>query len=115
MTNNNYMNAINEAKKLLKELLNDPEHGKLTFKGVRGLDDLDITEPGELDDVTSGALVAIDDAEWMALGYNVREPRQWQSFMGGHRATSEELYLLALKNADDLYYIHDGYRVDMDL
>lgn len=115
MTNNNYMNAINEAKKLLKELLNDPEHGKLTFKGVRGLNDLVITGPGELDDVISGALVAIDDAEWMALGYNVREPRQWQRFTGGHRATSEELYLLALKNADDLYYVHDGNRADADL
>jgi hypothetical protein len=40
MTNNNYMDAINEAKSLLKELLNDPDHGKLTFKGMHGLSDL---------------------------------------------------------------------------
>ena len=115
MTNNNYLKAINEAQRLLTELLNDPDHGELTFKGARGLDDLTITGPEELNDVISGALVVIDDVDWMALGHNVREPRQWQRFTGGHRATSEELYRLALENADNLHYIHDGLRSDMDL
>lgn len=115
MTDDKYLKAIDEAQRLLGALLNDPEHGKLTFKGVRGLDDLIITGPTGLGDVTAGALVAIDGAEWMALAYNVREPRQWQRFSGGQRATSEELYLLALKNVDTLHYIHDGYRPDADL
>lgn len=115
MTDDKYLQAIQEAQDLLTELLNDPEHGKLTFKGVRGLDDLTITDSTGLDDVISGALVAIDDAEWMALGHNVHGPRQWQRFTGGIRATSEELYLLALKNADNLRHIHDGYRPDADL
>lgn len=115
MTDDKYLKAIGDAQRLLTELLNDPDHGELTFKGARGLDDLTITGPEELNEVTSGALVVIDDVEWMALGQNVREPRQWQRFTGGHRATSEELYRLALENADNLYYIHDGLRWGMNL
>lgn len=115
MTNNNYMNAINEAKNLLKELLNDPEHGKLTFKGINGLDDLDITGPEKLNNLSSGAVLMIDGNEWLALSHQVGEPRQWQCYLTDHRMASKGLYLLALKNADDLYYIHDGYSVDTDL
>lgn len=105
MTNDNYMNAINEAKKLLKELLNDPEHGKLTFKGVRGLNDLVITGPEELDDVISRALVAIDDAEWMALGYNVCEPRQWQRWA---QCTSEHHLAAHTAGRDTMDYRSRG-------
>lgn len=115
MSDNKYLQAIRDAQRLLTELLNDPEHGNLTFKGARGLGDLTITGPEELNDVISGALVVIGDVEWMALGHNVCEPRQWQRFTGGHRATSEELYRLALENADNLHYIHDGLRSGMDL
>lgn len=115
MTDDNYLKAIGDAQRLLTELLNDPEHGKLTFKGAHGLDDLVITGPSALNAPTSGAALMIDGDEWMALGSNAFGPRQWQHFAGGCRATNEELYLLALKNADDLYYIHDGYRPSADL
>nr|DAU97874.1 MAG TPA: hypothetical protein [Caudoviricetes sp.] len=108
MTNNNYMDAINEAKSLLKELLNDPDHGKLTFKGMHGLSDLIITGPSGLDGRINGAVVVIDGDEWMALSTRYPTRRQWQCFMGGLQATSEELYLLALKYADDLHYAHTG-------
>lgn len=115
MTDSNYLKAIGDAQRLLTELLDDPEHGKLTFKGTRGLDDLIVTGPKGLDDVTAGGVVVIGDAEWMALSYNVCEPRQWQHYSGGQRATGEELYLLALKNADDLHYAHTGDCSDTDL
>lgn len=108
MTNNSYMNAISEAQKLLNELLNDPDHGKLTFKGLHGLDDLTITEPSGLDGCTSGAVVVVDGEEWMALSIRPIRPRRWQCFMGELQITSEELYLLALENADDLHYAHTG-------
>lgn len=108
MTDDNYTNAIREAQNLLSELLNDPDHGKLTFEGINGLDDLTITGPRGLDGRTSGAVVVIDGDEWIALSTrNPRAPR-WQCFVGELRATSEELYLRALRNADDLYYAHTG-------
>nr|DAR15482.1 MAG TPA: hypothetical protein [Caudoviricetes sp.] len=109
MTNNNYMNAINEAKKLLKELLNDPDHGKLTFKGLRGLNDLTITHPYQLETTISGTVLTIGAREWMALSMGEGEPRLWQSFRGAKRVTSEELYLLALKRPDDLTHCHGGF------
>lgn len=108
MTDDNYVNAIREAQKLLNGLLSDPDHGKLTFEGINGLNDLVITGPSGLDGCTSGAVVVIDGDEWMALSIRPIRPRRWQCFMGGMQATSEELYLLALKNADDLHYAHTG-------
>lgn len=109
MTNDKYLQAINEAQRLVTELLNDPEYGNLTFEGVNGLDDLTITGPEKLNSLSPGAVVMICDDEWMALSYQVGEQRQWQCYLGEQRVTSMELYLLALKNADGLYYIHDGY------
>lgn len=67
MTNDNYLEAIIEAKGLLSELLEDPDHGKLTFKGLNGLEDLTITGPQELEDLISGTVLAIGIGEWMAM------------------------------------------------
>lgn len=108
MTNDNYMNAIREAQNLLNELLNDPDHGKLTFMGMRGLDDLTITGPRELDDFISGTVLAIGCKEWMAVAGDVGNLRQWQSFRAGKRITNEELYLLALADAERLSHCHAG-------
>lgn len=109
MTHNNYMNAISEAKKLLTELLNDTDHGKLTFKGLRGLDDLTITCPQQLKTTIRGTVLAIGAGEWMALSMGEGESPLWQSFRGVKRVTSEELYLLALKRPNDLTYCHAGF------
>lgn len=115
MTDDNYMRAIGDTQRLLAELLNDPEHGRLTFKGVSGLDDLIIAGPEKLNNLSSGAVLIIDGDEWLALSHQVGKPRQWQCYFAEHRMASTELYLLALKNADDLHYVHDGYRVGADL
>ena len=108
MTDDNYMNAIREAQNLLNELLNDPDHGKLTFKGINGLDDLIITQPQELDDLISGTVLVIDRREWMALTTSLHTPRPWQCFRHGTRVTSKELYTLALMRPSDLTYCHVG-------
>ena len=115
MGDDNYVSAINEAKNLLTELLNDPDHGKLTFEGINGLNDLIITGPSRLDGCTTGAVLVIDGDEWMSLSTRHPMQRQWQCFMGGLQATSEELYLIALKNADDLHYAHTGNCSGADL
>lgn len=44
MTDSNYREVIDDVQDILTELLDDPEHGKLTFKGLHGLDDLTIKE-----------------------------------------------------------------------
>ena len=108
MTDDNYMRAIGDAQRLLAELLNDPEHGKLTFEGINGLNDLIITGPSGLDDCISGAVVVIGGDEWMSLDPCYPRRRQWQCPVGGLQTASEELYFIALKNADDLYYAHTG-------
>lgn len=115
MTDDKYLQALDEAQRLINTLLNDPEHGKLTFAGVRGLDDLTITGPEKLNNLLSGAVLTINDNEWLALSHQVDEQRRWQCYLTEHRMTSEELYLLALKSADNLYYIHDGYSLCADL
>lgn len=108
MTNDNYLVAIIEAQDLLSELLNDPDHGKLTFKDLNGLDDLTITGPQELDDLISGTVLAIDNGEWMAISQSAGERRYWQNFRGGRVATSAELYIRALKNPNNLSCCHRG-------
>lgn len=108
MNNNNYMEAINEAKELLTELLNDPDHGELTFKGLNGLEDLTITGPQELEDIVSGTVLAIDTSEWMATSVIMTEGRHWQSFRSGKVATNEELYIRALKKPGVLTLCHKG-------
>ena len=108
MTNNNYLEVIAEAKGLLSELLNDPDHGKLTFKGLNGLDDLTITGPQELEDIVSGTVLVIDTSEWMATSVIMTEGRHWQSFRSGKVATSEELYIRALKKPGVLTLCHKG-------
>ena len=108
MTNDNYANAIIEAKGLLSELLNDPDHGKLTFKGLNGLDDLTITGPQELEDIVSGTVLAIGIGEWMAMSRPLERDRYWQNFRGSRVATSAELYICALKEPDNLTYCHRG-------
>ena len=109
MDNNNYMEAINEAKDLLTELLNDPDHGKLTFNGLHGLDDLIITGPQELEDLTSGTVLAIGNGEWMSTCASLDEYRHWQSFRGDKVATSNDLYLRALGQPNRLSYCHKGF------
>lgn len=108
MTNDNYLDAIIEAKSLLSELLNDPDHGKLTFKGLNGLDDLTITSPQELEDLISGTVLAVSNAEWMATAHLGSERRYWQSFRGGKVETSDDLYIRALKNPNNLSCCHKG-------
>lgn len=109
MADDNYLEAINEAQNLLTELLNDREHGKLTFKGRNSLDDLTITGPHGLNSLTPGVVLAIDGDEWMALTGQAYESRQWQHFTGTRRARNEELYIIALKNADELAHCHNGF------
>lgn len=106
--NNNYIETINEVKDLLTELLNDPDHGELTFKGLRLLDDLTITGPQDLEDLISGTVLAIDASEWMATSVIMTEGRHWQSFRSGKVATSEELYIRALKKPGSLTLCHKG-------
>lgn len=108
MTNINYMNAINEAKGLLSALLSDPDHGKLTFRGLHGQEDLTITSPHELERLISGTVLAIDGAEWMLLAWGDLGERQWQGHFGSSRLTSEALYALALEDADNLALCHRG-------
>lgn len=108
MSSDNYLNAINEARDLLTELLNDPEHGKLTFKGLNGLNDLTITSPRGLNGPSAGTVLIIDGDEWMAITGGMLGPRQWQHYKGTWRVTNEELYILALENASDLKHCHDG-------
>lgn len=108
MTDDNYVNAISEAKDLLTELLNDPEHGKLTFVGVHGLDDLTITGPQQLDGLISGTVLAIGRGEWMAIAPLEGDRRYWQNFSSPRVATSEALYLRALEVSNSLSYCHAG-------
>lgn len=108
MTNDNYLDAIIEAKGLLSELLEDPDHGKLTFKGLRGLSDLTITGPQELEDLVSGTVLAIGIGEWMAISRPLEECRYWQNFRGSKVATSAELYIRALKEPNSLSCCHKG-------
>lgn len=108
MTNDNYLDTIIEAKGLLAELLEDPDHGKLTFKGLHGLDDLTITGPQELEDLISGTVLAIGNGEWMSISQPLEECRYWQNFSGSSTATSAELYIRALKNPNNLGCCHRG-------
>lgn len=108
MTNDNYLDTIIEAQDLLSELLNDPDHGKLTFKGLCGLEDLTITGPQELEDLISGTVLAIGSGEWMSMSQPLEECRYWQSFSGSSTATSMELYIRALKHPDSLSCCHRG-------
>ena len=108
MTNDNYANAIIEAKGLLSELLNDPDHGKLTFKGLHDLEDLTITGPQELEDLISGTVLAISNVEWMAISQPPGVRRYWQNFRGGKVETSDDLYIRALKNQNNLACCHMG-------
>ncbi len=108
MTNDNYLDTIIEAKGLLSELLNDPDHGKLTFKGLYDLEDLTITGPQELEDLISGTVLTIDNCEWMATSHLTVERRYWQNFMGGKVETSDDLYIRALKNPNNLSCCHKG-------
>lgn len=115
MTDDKYLQTIDEAQRLVTTLLNDPEHGNLTFKGAGGLDDLTLAGPEKLDNLSSGAMLIINGDEWLALSHQVGEQRQWQCYLAERRMTSKELYIHALKNTDDLHYIHDGYSVGTDL
>ena len=66
MTDSNYRTAIDDVQDLLIELLDDPEHGKLTFKGLHGLDDLTITGPNgahRLNLLPFGTVLAIDNQD----------------------------------------------------
>lgn len=106
MTNDNYLEAITEAKGLLSELLEDPDHGKLTFKGLHNLEDLTIIGPQELEDLISGTVLAIGNGEWMAISHSLGEGRYWQSFRGGKVETSDDLYIRALKEPNNLTCCH---------
>lgn len=108
MTDDNYMNAIQEAQSLLDELINDPDHGKLTFEGLRGLSDLTITGPCELNDLTCGTVLSIGGGEWMALKAHPGEAPLWQHYGGMRRLTNKELYLHALADAERLAHCHAG-------
>lgn len=108
MTNDNYLDTIIEAKGLLSELLDDPDHGKLTFKGLHGLDDLTITGPQELEDLISGTVLATDNGEWMAISQPLEGCRYWQNFRASKVATSAELYIRALKYPNGLACCHMG-------
>lgn len=108
MTDDNYMEAIEQAQNLLNELLNDPNHGALMFEGMNGLDNLIITGPNELDALTSGTVLSICREEWMALSTAGYRGARWQHFTAGSRVTSERLYLNALDNESDLAFCHEG-------
>ena len=118
MTDSNYREVIDDVQDILTELLDDPEHGKLTFKGLHGLDDLTITGPNGahgLNCLPFGTVLAIDNQEWMAIGRagvgRFGEYVQWQHVAGNLRFTSAELYIRALRSHNNLCHCHKGLRV----
>lgn len=108
MTDDNYMNAIREAQNLLNELLDDPEHGKLTFKGINGLADLTITTPYDLDCLESGTVLTIVGGEWMRFAMRGSGHAWWQHYGGEGRMTSDALYRYALEREANLQYCYKG-------
>lgn len=109
MITDKYLDAIDEAQALLKELLNDPEHGKVVFKGMYDLGDLVIEGPIDLATrLKPGAVLAIGCCEWMLLTEPEFGKQKWQKFRGDQQATSEELYLQALRTTQPLRLCHVG-------
>ena len=115
MTDSNYREVIDDVQDILIELLDDPELGKLTFKGLHDLDDLTITGPNGvhgLNRLPLGTVLAIDKQEWMAIGRGAdgrsSEYVQWQHVAGNLRFTSAELYIRALKSHNNLRHCHKG-------
>ena len=109
MTQDTYEQAILDTRRLLHDLLHDPDHGTLGFRGKNDLKDLIVLTPGDLEDLVSGAVLAIDGEEWMALASDFHEPRQWQHYGGRRLVSSEELYIIALEHEENLRYCHSGY------
>lgn len=109
MTQDNYKQAIRDTQCLLHDLLHDPNHGTLAFRGKRGLEDLNVLTPDNLENLVSGAVLMIDGEEWMAIASDFDEPRQWQHYGGRRLVSSEELYVIALEHEENLRYCHSGY------
>lgn len=77
-------------------------------EGEHDASDLIVTGPQELEDLISGTVLAINNNEWMALSQPLEGRRCWQSFRANKVATSEELYIRALRNPTSLICCHRG-------
>lgn len=108
MTNETYLSAINKAQELLTELLEDTDHGQLTFNALNDLEDLEVASPLRLSNLPVGSVLAIGGSEWMLLDTPCREGSEWQNYKSGLQVTSAELYILALKSTATLRYCHRG-------
>lgn len=99
-----YINLITETRKLLKDILDDENHGALTFEGINGLEDLTVKEPGDLKHLRIGTVVAVGHAEWMRISGN-----KWAScYETSDLLSSDDMYVKCL-TAGQLLLCHKGF------
>ena len=77
-----YLELIDQAKELLDQLLDDPEHGRVILKGDNGLEDVEICKPGDFIKLPLGSVISLGVCEYFLatnklksqwLGYDMRE------------------------------------------
>lgn len=90
---NDYLKTIIKAKSLIKQLLNDPLYGEITF------DDLTIRKPEDLHtNLPLGSLIAISVSEWFLTSNGCE--CIWQNYSQGVVLDNEGMYLHMLESLD---------------
>lgn len=98
-----YINLITETRKLLKDILDDENHGVLTFEGLNGLEDLTVKCPKDLEILMPGTVVAVNRIEWMRATGDKWIPCS----KARERLLSDDMYIKCLA-ASRLHLCHKG-------
>mgnify|MGYP000865557890 FL=1 len=98
-----YINLITETRKLLKDILDDRDHGALTFVGINGFENLTVKGPGDLELLRTGTVVAVGCIEWMRASGD-----KWVAcYEDYEHLSSDDMYVRCL-TAGQLRLCHRG-------
>lgn len=98
-----YINLVAKARGLLEDILEDENHGVLTFEGINGFENLTVKGPGDLERLRIGTVVAVGSTEWMRVGVD-----KWVAcYEDYNHLSSADMYVKCLA-AGQLRLCHKG-------
>lgn len=87
----NYLELIEQAEDLLKQLLDDTEHGCVTLKGCNEIPDVEICKPNDFNNLTLGSVISIGVCEYF-LADDMRQTK-WVNYDLRRILTYQEMYI----------------------
>lgn len=93
-----YLKLIEQAEDLLRQLLDDTEHGRVILKGDKGLEDVEIRKPEDFKHLPLGSVISVGISEYF-LAYDSGQSK-WVNYDLSRILTYQEMYIKLVRDQE---------------